>query len=325
MDKIFKCSDLKAVTESDTKSVYNLKNDTGEGVFTIYNILPGICIIYNDFHMQNYDSSFIPKNNLFAIDHCREGRLEYISGENTYSYIQSGDMKLDNRLSHTGRFEFPLSHYHGMTIGFDMDISCSSIKENIKDFPVDIKSMSKRYITSIYPFVIRSTDSLEHIFSEMYNIPEEIKIPYLRIKVYELLLCIDNMSFLSITEDKPYFKKYQVDRIKSIAQFLKDNLNRNFTQKELSEMFEISLTSLKNCFSSIFGISIGSWVAQCRMNYAVRLLKDNPQTNIIDIAYCCGYESPSKFAIAFKKVMNLSPSEYRLRNMTIRDYKDLTE
>ena len=57
---------------------------------------------------------------MFAIDHCREGKMEYLAAENAYAYVGAGDIKLDRRLTHTGRFTFSSSHYHGLTVTFDM-------------------------------------------------------------------------------------------------------------------------------------------------------------------------------------------------------------
>lgn len=59
---------------------------------------------YNDFHMQYFDSEFIPDREVFCIDHCREGRLEYAARSNAYSYVEAGDLKLDRWLDHTAHF-----------------------------------------------------------------------------------------------------------------------------------------------------------------------------------------------------------------------------
>ena len=37
---------------------------------------------FNDFHMARYDSGYVADRELLAIDHCREGRMEYQAGEN---------------------------------------------------------------------------------------------------------------------------------------------------------------------------------------------------------------------------------------------------
>ena len=86
------------------------KRCTGEGTLTMYEVFPGMILSYNDFHMAYYDSEYQPDRSLFCIDHCREGRLEYTAAEDAYAYVAAGDLKLDKRLTHTGRFEMPLSH-----------------------------------------------------------------------------------------------------------------------------------------------------------------------------------------------------------------------
>ena len=64
-------------------------------------------LAYNDFHMSYYDSAFQPRQDVFCIDHCREGRLEYPVGKDAYSYVEAGDLKLDRRLTHVEHFEMP--------------------------------------------------------------------------------------------------------------------------------------------------------------------------------------------------------------------------
>ncbi len=47
------------------------------------------------------------------------------------------------------------------------------------------------------------------------------------------------------------------------------------------------------------------------MNAAAAMLKQQPYVNVSEIAGLVGYDSPSKFAAAFKQVMGKSPLEYR--------------
>lgn len=47
------------------------------------------------------------------------------------------------------------------------------------------------------------------------------------------------------------------------------------------------------------------------MNQAAVLLKTNRNMSVAEIAGRVGYDSPSKFAIAFRKLMGMSPVEYR--------------
>lgn len=305
------CGGATRFLGSDGCGVYQFRNETGEGTITIYEVFPGVALAYNDFHMRYYDSSFQPGKDVFCIDHCREGRLEYAASDDAYSYVEAGDLKLDRRLTHTGRFEMPLSHYHGAMISFDMKVASSSLHEQIHDFPVDLLTLRKKYCRDIYPMVIHGSPAIEHIFSELYAVPEKIKRPYFKIKILELLLYLDALELPEKAEERPYFYKTQVEKTKAIQQFLIQHIDENVTQEELSKRFDIPMTTMKNCFKSVFGATIGNWLLQYRMNQAAVLLKTQRKMSVAEVAGRVGYDSPSKFAIAFRRVMGMSPVEYR--------------
>lgn len=80
--------------------------------------------------------------------------MEYQAGENTVAYTEAGDVKLDRRKLHTGLFEFPSSHYHGLTVVFDLEIIKSSLPAEIRNFPVTPESIISRWKLGRYPRVI---------------------------------------------------------------------------------------------------------------------------------------------------------------------------
>lgn len=57
-----------------------------------------------------------------------------------------------------------------------------------------------------------------------------------------------------------------------------------------------------------------------RMKKGAALLRDT-RDSISDIAYSVGYESQSKFAIAFKELYDMSPLEYR-KKCSFHDNKE---
>ena len=54
--------------------------------------------------MAYCDSSFETRQDLLCIDYCREGRMEYAVGNDAFSYVEAGDLKVDRRLRHKGYF-----------------------------------------------------------------------------------------------------------------------------------------------------------------------------------------------------------------------------
>ncbi|MDE5933045.1 MAG: AraC family transcriptional regulator, partial [Lachnospiraceae bacterium] len=220
--------------ENDGGSVYQFCNESGVGTITIYEVFPGVTLSYNDFHMRYYDSGFKPEKDIFCIDHCREGRLEYPAAEDAFSYVGAGDLKLDRRLTHTGRFEMPLSHYHGAMVSFDMEIACGSLPLELKDFPVDLRRLQKKFCSGIFPWVIHNACSIEHIFGELYAVPEKIKLPYFKVKILELLLYLEALELPEISAERPYFYKVQVEKVKAVWRFLVSHIEENFTQEELA-------------------------------------------------------------------------------------------
>ena len=118
------------------------------------------------------------------------------------------------------------------------------------------------------------------------------------------------MELTEDNEERPYFYRTQVEKVKAVRKFITEHLSENFTQAELSQRFGIPLTPMKNCFKTVYGMSIGQWLTDFRMNYAAELLCRGDKS-VAEIAGCVGYDSTSKFAAAFRKVMGRSPTEYR--------------
>ncbi len=299
------------VIESEDCRIYRITDGAGDGMMTFYQVFPGVFVIYNDFHMQSCESGFRPDGDMLCIDHCREGHMEQEIEKGVYSLIRAGDLKVDHRLQHTGHVEFPLQHFHGISIVFQMEQAVKSIPVEIKDFPVDLYSIRQKYCDDRKPFVIPGEKCIEHIFTELYTIPVKIKKHYLKVKIFELLLYLDALELSGAKEERPYFYKTQVEKIKAIHSLLTANLEEHFTLEELAKRFDIPLTTLKSCFKSTYGNSVFAYMRVYRMNYAANLLRQERNLTITQIAGKVGYDSPGKFGTAFCEVMGSTPLAYR--------------
>ena len=269
--KTFENEGAILLAQSDGCTVWQFRNETGDGTMTAYDVFSGVILSFNDFHMERYHSSYVPDRRILAIDHCREGRMEYAAGNGMVGCTTAGDMKLDLRKQHTGDFTFPSCHYHGLTVAFDLDIIGQSLSEEVKDFPVAPEEIISRFSLGSYPRVLHGMKEAEHIFGELYRVPEKIRNPYFKVKILELLSYLDAMTIPENEGERPYFYRTQTEKVKAIRQFLTEHISENFTQKELSQRFDIPMTAMKTCFRSIYGEAIGAWLTGCRMSRAAEL------------------------------------------------------
>lgn len=173
-----------------------------------------------------------------------------------------------------------------------------------------LERIIERWDLGDYPRVLHSAAQTEHIFGELYAVPEKIRIPYFRVKILELLLYLSAMT-VPADEAPPYFYKTQVETVKAVKRFLTEHLAENFTQEELSRRFDIPMTTMKTCFRSVYGAAIGTWLTDYRMNRAAELLVRQRERSIAEIGGQVGYDNAGKFTEAFKRVMRQTPSEYR--------------
>ena len=298
------------LAHSDGYSVWQFRNETGDGTMTAYDVFPGVILSFNDFHMERYHSSYVPDRRILAIDHCREGRMEYSAGDGRIGCTSAGDMKLDLRRQHTGEFIFPSCHYHGLTVAIDLDIIGQSLSEEVKDFPVAPEEIITRFSLGAYPRVLHGMKEADHIFGELYRVPEKIRIPYFKVKILELLLYLNAMTVTEDENEQPYFYRTQAEKVRAIRQFLIAHISENYTQEELSRRFDIPMTAMKTCFRSVYGEAIGAWLTGYRMNRAAELLRES-DLSIAEIGSRVGYDNAGKFTVAFKKTMKLTPSEDR--------------
>ena len=80
--------EVQKIAGEDGCCIYKMKNSTGEGVITQYEILPGIELFYNDFHMSDgQNQNKLPHPDVLEINHCREGRFECEFTNKDYQYI----------------------------------------------------------------------------------------------------------------------------------------------------------------------------------------------------------------------------------------------
>ena len=133
---------------------------------------------------------------------------------------------------------------------------------------------------------------------------------YLKIKVLELLLFLSHSDFEMIQDKKRYYPKNQIETVKSIKNYLSQNLSIKPDFNRLAQEYNININTLRKIFKEIYGVPIYTWFKQYRIEYSIGLLKKTDMP-IIEIANKIGYSNPSKYSAAFSKYVNMTPQQYR--------------
>ena len=256
------------------QTVLHEGNKSGEGTMRRFDVAPGIQITYNDLKM---DSCFRPirfEKDFLQINHCLEGC------------------------------------YRGITVLLEMEIAQQTLDQGFQQAHISLEQIREQLCTDGRSLIIKSKHEIDHIFSELYSVDERIQVPYFWIKVIELLL------FLSLLDGSAVCRPQQFSadiskRTQEVYQYIIENPFTKDTIQDLACMFGLAESSLKRCFKSIAGASIGTFVKTKRMEAAAEMLVSEPTLSIGEIGSVAGYENQSKFSAAFKSVMGVTPQAYR--------------
>lgn len=301
---------IKAET---AKTVLHEGNESGEGTMRRFEVAPGIQITYNDLKM---DSCFRPirfEKDFLQINHCLEGCYECELEGGSVSFLGEGDLCVDYLSKDKQVFlgsRIPLKKYRGITVLLEMETAQQTLDQGFQQAHISLKEIKDCLCSDGRSLIIKSKHEIDHIFSELYSVDERIQVPYFWIKVIELLL------FLSLLDGSAVCRPQQFSadiskRTQKVYQYIIENPFTKDTIQDLACMFGLAESSLKRCFKSIAGASIGTFVKTKRMEAVAEMLVSEPTLSIGEIGSVAGYENQSKFSAAFKSVMGVTPQAYR--------------
>lgn len=303
---------LPVISKKKTKHqgmIYEIACHEGKGTMTVYDVFDGVQVIYNDFHCANSPEVFsnISQKHL-EINHCLHGRFECHFEDDRYGYLSEGDLGINDWS--IGRIVscFPLGYYEGVEIMIDVEKAAQS--SFLKILHIDIEKLAEKVVANHKVFIMRSTEQIQHIFMEMYNVSDEIFYDYLKIKVAELLLFLQQLPFNEDKDNRHYYTSNQIQAIKYVRSFLSEHLDSKVSLHELIQPYHVSESVFRRCFKDIYGKPVYQWHKEYRLQTSRKLLEESNHS-IIEIASMVGYDNPSKFSSAFYQFFGQKPLSYR--------------
>ena len=291
----------------------NHQNDTGCTALT-QAVFPGITLIRLNVHAQeaHLENPCRTSTEALEIFHCREGRMELNIGGD-FCYVSPGDLLIARAAKISPLVCFPLRHYHGLIVRVDIQQAPHCLSSILRDVNVQPQVIAERFCGSQDSYIARCNPSFEHIFSEMYAIPDAVKEGFAKIKVLELMLFLSVFDTQVTQAGHRGLPPAQVHLAKSVATYQLQHMGERYTLNQVATIFGVSRTCIKNSFKAVYGVSFYSFIKAGKMESAAYMLEHTDKP-IVEIAGEHGYENSSKFANAFRSVKGISPGAYRQQN-----------
>lgn len=316
----------KNITNPDFQDIYfphlksgqigmirRMDSESGKGEMNCFDVAPGIRISYNDLNM---DSCFRPMelgHDFLQIDHCLEGCYEFELEGGSVSFLGEGDLCVTNLCRDKQVFvnsRIPLKRYRGITVLLEMDTAQSTLSTDFNQAEIRLEKIRETLCGDGRSLLMKSKREVGHIFSELYRVDERIRQPYSWLKIIELLLFLSLLDSCSMQRPQQ-FSEETSQKTQEIYQYMIEHPFHKMTIADFAKQFYIAESSMKRCFKSIAGVSIGTFMKVKKMEAAADLLLSEQRLSIGEAAEAAGYENQGKFTAAFKSVHGVTPLAFR--------------
>ncbi len=309
----------KEQTLSNENIALKLKRPPNKGEVNFCNLMPGLDLLYNRFNVNEhiemeYSKS---KNKILEFNYCEAGRFGSIINKDRQVFLGEGEIEVNIATIERINPEFPLGYYKGISLIVDIDEFEKQIKNTfVEEIADKIVSLYNFLLSNDSAVLIKSDPRIIKIFREFYEEENQSNISYLKLKVLEIIMLLEPISYERDIKSSQYFSGEVVNKIKKAHNEVISNLENKITLNELAEKYKISLTNFKNCFREVYGSPYYTYLKKYKIHKAIHYLEET-DLSITEIASKVGYENPSKFISAFKELVGYTPREYKNKNVRL--------
>lgn len=128
-----------------------------------------------------------------------------------------------------------------------------------------------------------------------------------------LTLLSEQTNYDTLTVENAY-NRSELDehRMQLVKEYIYEHFRRKIKVSELAELVNMTETSFCRYYKSRTLKSLTQTLNEIRVSYACELLR-NGHANVTEACYQSGFTSPAFFSRIFKRVVGVSPSDYRGR------------
>lgn len=304
-------------------AVYDMKPEYGKGTIQIYSLQNDVKLrLYDLTFIQDFTISFELEQDYFEIEYCLDGCMLIQEEDAGCALFSSNHLSLSLSRQMRGTIKYCAGEkYQGVSISANKQMPHSYFGSSGVDIWNDTIEQLGEHSRTEYYLGQNAFPEIVNIFSQIYHcrLPVESRTLFYESKIMELL---SQMVSGELTQKENiqliYLSPYEIQRIKEIPKLFLEQPFELPTLKTLSDTLSISQKKLTKGFKLVYGDTIYSYCRKLFLKQAASMLLETEQS-INDIAYDCGYSTPSNFCAAFKKQYGVTPLKYReassLRNM----------
>ena len=161
-----------------------------------------------------------------------------------------------------------------------------------------------------FPFTGEQSSEMHALFSRMHTEYTNRRPGFqtvIRLKFTELLISLYRVER---DRDPSALRRAPTPNINDIISYIEKNYAEYITLGGLSELCGLNPSYISRLFKESTGMPLFEYLNRIRVQKACLLLK-RTEMSIIDVAYTVGYNNVSFFNRYFRRIMRLSPREYR--------------
>ena len=158
------------------------------------------------------------------------------------------------------------------------------------------KPFSATYLKTRIASLLRQRKSLQEIYMAKLTEGKEIAVAE------------------ALTPSQPQITPYDEQFMQKVMEFIEEQMdNAELTIDEFAEHLMLSRTIFYRKLKSIIGLTPVDFIREVRIKRAAQLI-DSGEYNFSQVAYMTGFNDPKYFSKCFKKVVGITPSEYKEKN-----------
>lgn len=308
-----------AVHEKGEYTELVLSSDSGNGRMRFIRLFDGVTLAVIEVHAASWPAP-VPEETTseatgpLIINYCVRGRCELMLNDKRNVFLTSGQISLTEKFARR-QYVYPGGLYEGIELFIDPEAVRKGVGVLREHFGLHVEELGRRYCSNGGTYVAR-LPLPESLLKKLYRFPNpesalsKVDMKTGVIDLLAMLLC----EQLSDEEEKlVYYTRFQVGIARQSEAIISEDLSRSHTIQEFSKRFSVSESCIKSYFSGMFGQSISRYTKYKRMLCAAKLLAET-DLPVIEVSGRVGYESQSKFAVAFRSEHGMTPLEYRKKS-----------